>query len=124
MRMGVAILLALIRDAFAWLRLGMRSTKSIKAENLFLRQQLGLFIARGVTRERIHRGEYLRSVLETWTQHYNRGRPHMSLGPGIPDSPAITFPKSPSRHHRGEGYSVHAHPILGRLHHEYCLVAT
>ena len=123
MRMGVAILLALIRDAFAWLRLGMRSTKSIKAENLFLRQQLGLFIARGVTRERIHRGEYLRSVLETWTQHYNRGRPHMSLGPGIPDPPAVTLTKSASRHRLGEAYTVRTSPILGGLHHEYCLVA-
>ena len=66
---------------------------------------------------------HLRSLLKTWTRHYNRGRPHMSLGPGIPDPPAITFPKPATRHRRGEGYSVHAHPILGGLHHEYCLAA-
>ena len=66
---------------------------------------------------------HLRSLLRAWIQHDNRGRPHMSLGPGIPDPPAITFPKSPSRHRRGESYSVLANPILGGLHHEYCLVA-
>lgn len=66
---------------------------------------------------------HLRSVLKSWTQHYNRGRPHMSLGPGIPDPPAITFPKPANRHRRGEGYSVRANPVLDRLHHEYCLAA-
>ncbi len=66
---------------------------------------------------------HLRSLLRAWIQHYNRGRPHMSLGPGIPDPPAITLPKSASRHRRCEGYSVRANPILGGLHHEYCHVA-
>jgi transposase InsO family protein len=66
---------------------------------------------------------HLRSLLKTWTRHYNRGRPHMSLGPGIPDPPAITFPKPATRHRRGEGYSVRANPVLGGLHHEYCLAA-
>jgi hypothetical protein len=63
MRMGVAILLALVRDAFAWLRLGMRSTKSIKAENLFLRQQLGLYIERGVKPRRVDPVTRVRLVL-------------------------------------------------------------
>jgi transposase InsO family protein len=66
---------------------------------------------------------HLCSLLKSWTQHYNHGRPHMSLGPGTPDSPAITFPNFPSRHRRGESYSVRANPVLGGLHHEYCLVA-
>jgi transposase InsO family protein len=29
----------------------------------------------------------VRSVLREWVAHYNRGRPHTSLGPGIPDAP-------------------------------------
>jgi putative transposase len=32
----------------------------------------------------------LRLILKSWIAHYNGGRPHMSLGPGIPDSPSIT----------------------------------
>ena len=27
---------------------------------------------------------HLRSLLKEWVTHYNRGRPHASLGPGIP----------------------------------------
>ena len=27
---------------------------------------------------------HLRSVLHEWVAHYNQGRPHASLGPGIP----------------------------------------
>lgn len=50
---------------------------------------------------------HLRHILKTWIRHYNGGRPHMSLGPGIPDSPAITaVPASSSRHRRGERYVV------------------
>lgn len=30
---------------------------------------------------------HLRSVLQEWVAHYHRGRPHASLGPGIPDVP-------------------------------------
>ena len=32
----------------------------------------------------IHEG-HLRWILHEWVTHYNRGRPHASLGPGIPD---------------------------------------
>ena len=30
---------------------------------------------------------HLRSILREWTTHYNRGRPHSALGPGVPDPP-------------------------------------
>src|SRR5216683_305579 len=33
---------------------------------------------------------HLRFILKSWIAHYNGGRPHMSLGPGIPSSPVIT----------------------------------
>ena len=29
-------------------------------------------------------GAHLRLILKSWVRHYNRGRPHMSLGPGVP----------------------------------------
>jgi putative transposase len=66
---------------------------------------------------------FLRTALKSWIAHNNGGRPHMSLGPGIPDSPAITkvLPESSSRHRRGESYAVRAASILGGLHHEYSL---
>jgi hypothetical protein len=31
--------------------------------------------------------EHLRKTLRSWLAHYNRGRPHSSLGPGLPDPP-------------------------------------
>jgi putative transposase len=65
---------------------------------------------------------HLRRILKSWIRHYNGGRPHMSLGPGIPDSPAITkVPAPSSRLRRGESYAVRAASILGGLHHEYSL---
>jgi len=68
---------------------------------------------------------HLRRTLKSWIRHYNGGRPHMSLGPGIPDSPAITkVPAPSSRHRRGESYAVRATSILGGLHHEYSLMPT
>jgi transposase InsO family protein len=43
---------------------------------------------------------HLRSILKAWVTHYNRGRPHSALGPGVPDPPQelVAFPKSKSRH--------------------------
>jgi len=29
--------------------------------------------------------KHLRRILAEWVPHYNQGRPHLSLGPGIPD---------------------------------------
>jgi transposase InsO family protein len=31
--------------------------------------------------------EHLRRILWVWRMHYNRGRPHASLGPGLPEPP-------------------------------------
>jgi len=30
-------------------------------------------------------GRHLRGILKGWATHYNKGRPHSGLGPGIPD---------------------------------------
>jgi transposase InsO family protein len=67
---------------------------------------------------------HLRRILKSWIAHYNTGRPHMALGPGVPDPPPanIDHPHPNSRHRRGESYAVGANPILGGLHHEYSLV--
>jgi putative transposase len=67
---------------------------------------------------------HLRRLLHAWVWHYNAGRPHMSLGPGMPQSP--TSPPMPQHRHRHR-LPAHLHvvvrPILGGLHHEYWLEA-
>jgi hypothetical protein len=66
---------------------------------------------------------HLRRILKSWIRHYNRARPHMALGPGVPDPPTTTtvLPEPSSRHRRGESYAVRAASVLGGLHHEYSL---
>ena len=68
---------------------------------------------------------HLRFILKSWIPHYNTGRPHMALGPGVPDPPPVyrDHPKASSRHRRGESYAVGAKSILGGLHHEYFLAS-
>ena len=67
---------------------------------------------------------HLRAILKDWRAHYNRTRPHMALGPGVPDPPRKTrvFQAQRSRHRMREGFVVLAKPVLGGLHHEYSLV--
>jgi hypothetical protein len=55
--------------------------------------------------------------------HYNRGRPHMGLGPGTPDPTITPIARPTSRYRRGEPYVARVDPILGGLHHEYTLAA-
>ena len=62
-----------------------------------------------------------RAILREWIRHYNRGRPHSSLGPGIPDSPVCDVVSDSIGHRLPHGYHVAATTILGGLHHEYRL---
>ena len=65
----------------------------------------------------------LRRVLKEWVAHYNEGRPHMALGPGIPSPPVrYTSPSAERVHRRAERLDVRSRPVLGGLHHEYSLV--
>ena len=68
---------------------------------------------------------HLRSILREWTTHYNEGRPHSMLGPGVPDPPKEPekSPQSESRHRLAAGALVLARSVLGGLHHEYSLTA-
>jgi transposase InsO family protein len=68
---------------------------------------------------------HLRVLLKEWTAHYNRGRCHSALGPGLPDPPqeAAVFPQSGSGHRLAAGALVLAKSVLGGLHHEYSLAA-
>ena len=65
---------------------------------------------------------HLRRVLRAWIGHYNRGRPHMALGPGVPDPPpAVPRSMPKSRHLLADFSSVRSTAELGGLHHEYSL---
>ena len=66
---------------------------------------------------------HLRDALRSWVEHYNRGRPHMVLGPGVPDPPAAEPSSMPrSRHFLDDFGSVRSKAVLGGLH-EYSLCA-
>jgi transposase InsO family protein len=63
--------------------------------------------------------QHLERTLAAFVDHYNRGRPHTSLGPGIPDAPDLA--PTPSGHRIRAGHCVVATPILRGLHHDYRL---
>src|SRR5438046_9398595 len=64
--------------------------------------------------------KHLRRILAEWVPHYNQGRPHLSLGPGIPEAPAV-FPalQGRDRHSFAQDCKVVARAVLGGLHHDY-----
>jgi putative transposase len=64
---------------------------------------------------------HLRRLLKIWQLHYNRGRPHAGLGPGLPE-PSSNLPALLVAGYRvPRGTRVVARSILGGLHHEYGL---
>jgi hypothetical protein len=70
-------------------------------------------------------------MMKEWVRHYNQGRPHMSLGPGIQADNAnnnkeSTIPQMRTQAQQGlpEHYQVRARPTLGGLHHESHLEKT
>jgi|CZKS01.1.fsa_nt_gi putative transposase len=65
---------------------------------------------------------HLKMTIKEWGLHYNRGRPHSSLGPGIPEPNQDSVPASDHRHKLPAGYRVVKTSVLGGLHHEYRLV--
>jgi transposase InsO family protein len=61
----------------------------------------------------------LRTILREWVAHYNQGRPHASLGPGVPDSGSRPRPRpSIHRHELPADGRIRAQDVLGGLHHE------
>jgi putative transposase len=65
--------------------------------------------------------KHLRRIVREFVCHYNRGRPHSSLGPGIPEPPQAKVPASVHRHKLHAGFRVISTPVLGGLHDEYHL---
>jgi putative transposase len=64
---------------------------------------------------------HLRLIVREFVGYYNRGRPHSSLGPGIPESIQAGPPASGHRHKLPIGSRVTKTPVLGGLHHDYRL---
>jgi len=64
---------------------------------------------------------HLRAVLKCWVTHYNGGRPHSALGPGVPDPPEKhgVMPTLEIRHRLAADALVLVKSVLGGLHHEY-----
>ncbi len=63
---------------------------------------------------------HLRRLLGEWVRHYNGGRPHRSLGPGIPDQGrGPTIMTGGNRNTIAEASQFSARSVLGGLHHEY-----
>jgi len=63
---------------------------------------------------------HLYRLLKEWVTHYNQGRPHMALGPGIPQPPTSVAALRPTpRHLLPHHQRVQSRPILNGLHHEY-----
>jgi transposase InsO family protein len=65
---------------------------------------------------------HLCGILKEWVGHYNEGRPHMSLGPGLPHPPSsLPVPLQEHRHRIPAHQRVMSRPVLGGLHHDYRL---
>src|SRR3954462_1286273 len=62
---------------------------------------------------------HLKRMLREWVNHLNTGRPHQSLGPGIPDQVERELPTNCKIETISQRRRIIAKSILGGLHHEY-----
>ena len=63
---------------------------------------------------------HLDHILREWMTHYNEGRLHKSLGPGIPQPrPGLPVSRQAPRHLIPRRQQVVSQPILNGLHHDY-----
>ena len=62
---------------------------------------------------------YLRSIVREFVSYYDRGRPHSSLGPGIPEPIQAPAPSTVHRHKLLVDHRITSKSILGGLHHDY-----
>jgi transposase InsO family protein len=66
--------------------------------------------------------DHVRYILQQWLQHDNASRPHMALGPGMPQPPvSLPVALQAHRHQLPADLKVVAQAVLGGLHHAYRL---
>ena len=56
-------------------------------------------------------------ALKTWVTHFNHGRPHMSLGPGLP----AALQQPPAGERLPVGHPTRSKAVFSGLRHEYFL---
>ena len=67
---------------------------------------------------------HVQRLLAAWAPHYNHGRPHMALGPGIPKPPPpLSVTLHAHQHRLPAQRRVVARSVVGGLHHEYGFAA-
>jgi len=119
LRSPLCSIVDLIGEAIQFFSLIVHSHSALSSEILFLRKQLAL------RRECLDfmiplDAAHLRRILKEWGRHYNQGRPHLSLTPGIPEHVmAEVHPHPRGERSRSNEYRVASRGILGGLHHEY-----
>jgi putative transposase len=57
--------------------------------------------------------DHVRWTMKQWAAHYNKSRPHSSLGPGIPDTNFQKIALQSNRHCIPKDHRVAVTPILG-----------
>ena len=65
--------------------------------------------------------DHVRWIVKQWAPHYNKSRPHSSLGPGFPDPNVQKVEVQIKRHCIPKECRILVTPILAGLHHEYKL---
>jgi hypothetical protein len=146
----LSALLGMSEETLRFVRVVFQSQALLVAENLFLRKQLTFYQERNYKPQRLTDSarfallfwsrwfhwrsalvvvksglvscseRHLRIVVREWAAHYNHGRPHRSLGPGIPDPPTgLLIRAQMQRHQLPRDRLIKKRPVLGGLPHEY-----
>lgn len=93
--------------------------------NAFIERFIGTFWRECLDHLIILNERMLRWTVREFVRYYNSSRPHLSLGPGIPQMPEdLVIPISAHRHRLPDGYKAVPRPCLGGLHHDYRLERT
>jgi putative transposase len=116
-----AVFAAAVDDALSSMRLRVLKTPArVPQANAFCERLIGTARRECLDHLIPLHERHLRKIVVEWVLHYNRGRPHASLGPGIPEPSGLTVSRAVD-HHLPHGHRVVATPILAGLHHEYRL---
>lgn len=114
-----AVFAAAVDDALRSMHLRVLKTPArVSQANAFCERLIGT--ARRECLDHLIPLNELRKILAEWVPHYNRGRPHASLGPGIPEPSRLTVSRTVD-HQLPHDHRVVTKPILAGLHHEYRL---